>query len=110
MEEKQCIEELLGKIHIEVLDKDDNFRSFPDVIRELAQSWEALNDEYKNKLYEAMGIPPSKQTPNTNYPFEIRELYRCSSDASNTMEITYAKDTGIEYLKNKVTCRSEVQP
>lgn len=90
MEEKQSIEELLSKIHINIYDEEIcEFRSFSDVLKDLAKSWETLNDDYKNKLYEAMGIMPSRTViPSNVYVGSPR---RCL-------------ETGIEYLKNQPTC------
>lgn len=95
MEEKQSIGELLSKIHIKVYDDENcEFRMFADVIEDLAQSWETLNDDYKNKLYEAMGIMPTSTKSKLSYPVGIRESFKYPSDATK-------KETGIEYLENQ---------
>lgn len=96
MEENMSeIEKLLEKIHIDIYEYDESFqredRSFLEVINDLAKSWEVLNDDYKDKLYEAMGIVPSiHQTPYLSYPNGIRT-------------IPLNGDTGIEYIQNQPT-------
>lgn len=100
MREKSKLETLLEKLHIELYDYNEDcefeIRSFEDVINDLAKSWGVLNDDYKDELYEAMGIMPSKpQIPYISYPTGVRT-------------IPLGKDTGIEYLQNQPTCKSEV--
>lgn len=92
MIDKIKLEELLEKIRIDTHYYDDMIvRDFADVVEDLAKSWGALNDDYKDELYEAMGIMPSKpKTPYINYPSGVRT-------------IPLGGDTGIEYIKNQPT-------
>lgn len=65
MREKSKLETLLDKLHIDLYDYNGEYgslepRIFEDIISDLAKSWEVLNDDYKDELYEAMGIMPSK--------------------------------------------------
>ena len=92
MDETQSIEELLSNIHINIYDEElCKFRSFSDVLKDLAKSWETLSDDYKNKMYEAMGIMPSEPVmPSDVYAGSPR---RCL-------------ETRIEYSKNRKFTRS----
>lgn len=86
------IEELFKKININLYNNDGTTRTFLDVIDDLANLWEVLNDDYKDDLYEAMGIVPSKyQIPYISHPSGVRI-------------IPPSDETGIEYLQNQPTC------
>ena len=106
MREKSKLETLLEKLHIDLYNYNEDcefgIRSFEDVINDLAKSWGVLNDDYKDELYEAMGIVPSKPKSNLSYPVGVRDTpFKHPSD-------TTKKDTGIEYLQNQPTCKGMV--
>ena len=92
------IERLLEKIHIDLYEEDGKSRYFLSVMTDLAKSWEVLNDDYKDELYEAMGIVPPTSSLGVIKPQDIKPE-----------DLNYFKETGIEYLRNQPTCRSEVK-
>lgn len=103
------LENLFLKLNIKLVDEDGVFKTFPSVIMELANVWEALNDDYKEKLYKAMGIAPGKPRPmGLGSPNNLRDVklpFKYPRDNVEPFTITY--DNGIEYLQNQPTCASE---
>ena len=99
MEENMSkIKKLLEKIHINLYkfnheNEELEERSFLGVINDLAESWEFIDDDYKDKWYEAMGI-----VPYANSQFVIKPK------TINPKDFDCFKDTGIEYLQNQPTC------
>lgn len=100
MEEKETVEQLLNRLNIKIYDEERaEFISFTKVIEKISQVWGALNDDYKNKIYNAMGIPPSPKKeiiPHNGGTMLFKEYMD-----SNPMTVTYARSDRQVYLNTE---------
>ena len=53
---KEDYEGIDEKLNIRLYDSNGNCNSFVDVMKQLSNMWDCLSNDYKDKLYETIGI------------------------------------------------------
>ena len=53
--------ELFDEAGIETINDNGEYKDFEDVLSQLATRWRVLSDDFKNELFDAMGLIPLKK-------------------------------------------------
>ena len=49
-------EKVLNEIGVNIKDNEGNYRNFLEVLQDLGTKFEMLNEKYKEKVYESLGM------------------------------------------------------